>query len=82
MPYFVYLLRCSDNSLYCGQTNDLVRRLHEHNFDIKKSAKYLRAKKPVKLVYFEQFSTIQEALSREAEIKKWTKEKKETLIRD
>lgn len=80
MSYFVYLLRCSDNSLYCGQTNDLERRLHEHNFDIKKSAKYLRAKKPVILVYSEKFLTIQEAMKREAEIKKWSKEKKEKLI--
>ena len=80
MSYFVYLLRCSDNSLYCGQTNDLERRIHEHNFDRIKSAKYLRAKKPVELVYSEKYPTIQEALSREAEIKKLTKAEKEALI--
>ena len=80
MQYFVYILRCSDNSLYCGQTNDLERRIHEHNFDRIKSAKYLRAKKPVTLVYSEKFPTIQKALKREWQIKKLTKAKKEKLI--
>jgi len=79
--YYFYILRCSDNSLYCGQTNDLGRRVNEHNFDKKKSAKYLRAKKPVTLVYSEEFKTLQEALKREWEVKKWTKKKKEELIK-
>lgn len=78
--YYLYILRCSDNSLYCGQTNDLKRRLNEHNFDKVKSAKYLRGKTPVKLVYFEKFATINEALKRELEIKSWPKTKKEELI--
>ncbi|PIP15279.1 endonuclease, partial [Candidatus Roizmanbacteria bacterium CG23_combo_of_CG06-09_8_20_14_all_35_49] len=53
MSYYFYILRCSDNSLYCGQTNNLQRRINEHNFDKNKSAKYLRGKTPVKLVYSE-----------------------------
>lgn len=79
--YYFYILRCSDNSLYCGQTNNLKRRINEHNFDKNKSAKYLRAKKPVKLIFFEEYSTLQEAMKREIQIKKWTKAKKEALVK-
>jgi len=79
--YYFYILRCSDNSLYCGQTNNLERRIHEHNFDKNKSAKYLRGKTLVKLVYSETYLTLQEAMKREIQIKKWTKIKKEALIK-
>ena len=82
MSYYFYILRCSDNSLYCGQTNNLQRRINEHNFDKNKSAKYLNAKKPVKLVYFEEYSTLQLVMKREWQVKKWTKAKKEALITD
>lgn len=78
--YYLCILRCSDNFLYCGQTNNLERRIKEHNFDKNKSAKYLRAKQPLKLVYSETYSTLQEAMKREIQIKKWTKAKKEALI--
>ncbi len=78
--FYFYILRCSDNSLYCGQTNDLERRIKEHNFDSKKSSKYTRGRRPVKLVYFEKFKTMGEAMKREWEVKKWPKVKKETLI--
>jgi putative endonuclease len=79
--YYFYILRCFDNSLYCGQTNNLERRIYEHNFDKNKSAKYLRAKKPVNLVYYEEYPTLQLAMKREWQIKKWTKVKKEALIK-
>jgi len=78
--YYLYILRCRDNSLYCGQTNNLERRINEHNFNKNKSAKYLRGKKPVKLVYSEKYSTLQEAMKREIQIKKLTKAKKEAMI--
>jgi putative endonuclease len=78
--YYFYILRCSDNSLYCGQTTDLKRRVEEHNNDHKKSAKYTKSRRPVKLVYSEQFSTIGEALKREYEVKQWDKSKKEKLL--
>jgi len=81
MTYYFYILRCSDNSLYCGQTNNLQRRVYEHNFNKNKSAKYLRGKTPVKLAYFETYSTLQEAMKREIQIKKWPKAKKEALIK-
>jgi len=66
--------------LYCGQTNNLERRIKEHNSNTRKSAKYLRAKKPVTLVYFEQFSSLGEAMKRESQVKSWNKVKKEALI--
>jgi len=78
--YYFYIVRCSDNSLYCGQTNNLKRRINEHNFDKAKSAKYLRARKPVVLVYSEEFTTIQLAMAREREVKKWRKIAKERLV--
>lgn len=77
--YFIYLLRCSDNSLYCGQTKDIDRRVKEHNSDHSKS-RYTRIRKPVKLVYFEKYRTVNKALKRESEIKKMTKIRKEKLI--
>lgn len=80
MFYYFYILRCTDNSLYCGQTNNLKRRIKEHNFNKYRSAKYLRGKTPVRLVYFEKFETRSAAMKREWEIKQWTKTEKETLI--
>jgi len=78
--YFIYLLRCSDNSLYCGQTKNLQRRIKEHN-SIDSKSKYTRIRKPVSLVYFEKYKTINEALKREFEIKKMKKTEKEKLIK-
>ena len=77
--YYLYILRFSDNSLYCGQTKDLNRRIEEHNSNDSQS-KYTRSRRPVKLVYFEKYKTINDVLKREFEIKKLTKEKKENLI--
>ncbi len=78
--YFIYLLRCSDSSLYCGQTKDLQRRIKEHN-SIDSKSKYTRTRRPVRLVYFEKYKTVSSALKREFEIKKMTKAKKEMLIK-
>lgn len=77
--YFIYILRCSDNSLYCGQTKDIKRRIQEHNSSDSIS-KYTRSRRPVKLVYTEEYQTINDALKREFEIKKMTKIQKERLI--
>lgn len=79
--YYFYIVRCSDNSLYCGQTNNLRRRLEEHNSKTAKSAKYLRGKTPVKLVYQEKYQTLQEAMKREWQVKQWKKSKKEALVK-
>lgn len=80
MTYFFYMVRCADNSLYCGITSDTERRVMEHNSDTGKGAKYLRAKKPVTLAYKEECPDRPSALRREYEVKQWTKVKKEALI--
>lgn len=78
--YHFYILRCSDNSLYSGITNNLKKRLEEHSSGKRRGAKYTRARGPVTLVYSEQLSSKSAALKREAEVKKWSKDKKENLI--
>ena len=77
--WYVYILRCSDNSLYTGVTNDLVRRLNQHN-NTKLGAKYTRARRPVELVYNEQVDNRSMAGKRECEIKALTKMAKEQLL--
>ncbi|PIZ65480.1 endonuclease [Candidatus Roizmanbacteria bacterium CG_4_9_14_0_2_um_filter_39_13] len=79
MHYF-YILRCSGNSLYCGQTTSIGRRIKEHNEDPKKSARYTWGRRPVRLVYFEEYKTLSDVLKRELEVKSWTKKKKELLV--
>lgn len=81
MQWYVYLLRCADDSYYTGVTTDLVRRLDEHNFDDKKAAKYTRARRPLKMVYFELCDSRSDAGSREYEIRKSPRKKKIELAR-
>jgi len=78
--YYVYILRTSSNTLYTGQTNDLEKRLKEHKNKSTRSAKYIRYFSFFDLVYFEEYETRKEAIQREIEIKKWTKNKKEALV--
>ena len=73
-----YILKCSDGTLYTGWTNNLEKRLKEHNAG--QGAKYTRGRRPVKLVYLEIFYTKHEAMSREAKIKQLTRKEKEQLI--
>lgn len=80
MPYSVYILRTSKNTLYTGQTNNLEKRLGEHREKSKKSSKYMRSFDSFELVYRETFETRGEALKREAQIKKLSKLEKEKLI--
>ena len=77
---YVYLLRCADETLYCGWTTDLAARVNAHNSS--KGAKYTRSRLPVKLVYSESFEDRHEALSREWHIKRMTREEKLALIRN
>lgn len=72
--FFVYLLRCSDGSLYCGWTTDLQKRLAVHNSGL--GAKYTRARRPVELVYFEEHPDKRLAMKREYEIKHLTRAEK------
>jgi putative endonuclease len=80
MQYIVYILRTSSNTLYIGQTNNLQKRLKEHQEKTSKSAKYLRYFNSVKLVYSENYDSRSEAMKREIQLKKWTRIKKEALI--
>ncbi len=77
--YFVYILECADKSLYVGCTNNLEKRVHEHN-NLKSGAHYTKIRRPVVLKYNESFATLLEARGREAEIKGWVKSKKVALI--
>ncbi|MFH0770446.1 MAG: alpha/beta fold hydrolase [Candidatus Peregrinibacteria bacterium] len=78
MPFFFYLARCSDGSLYAGVTDNLAAREARHNAGT--GAKYTRGRGPVKMVYSEEFRTRSEALRREAAVKKLGKKQKEALI--
>ncbi len=75
---YTYMLRCADNSLYTGWTNDLGKRLRAHNAGT--GAKYTGSRRPVQLVYFEIFSSKNEAMSREFHLKRMKKDAKERLI--
>jgi len=76
--HFVYILNCSDNTLYTGYTNNINKRVKTHNSG--KGAKYTRARLPVKLVYSEEFDTLSEALRREKAIQSLTRKEKLKLI--
>ena len=80
MPYFVYILRTSSNTLYIGQTNNLEKRLKEHQTKGSQSAKYTRYFSSLELVYSEAFATRKEAMHREAQLRKLSRAKKEALI--
>lgn len=75
---YVYILRCADNTLYTGWTNNLAKRVTCHNKG--KGAKYTRGRLPVDLVYFEILTDKSSALKREYEIKKLPRDKKIQLI--
>lgn len=75
--WYVYIIECSDKSLYAGVTSDIERRMKEHNSG--KGGRYTKARAPVTLVYSETFKTKSEALSREAQLKKWSRAEKKAL---
>lgn len=76
--WYIYILRCKDGSLYTGTTTDIPRRVNEHNRS--KGGSYTRIRMPVKLVYQEPHPNRSEALKRETQIKRWSKQKKLALI--
>jgi len=78
MPYFVYLLKCRTNTYYCGYTSDLKKRVETHNAG--KGAKYTKVRRPVFLVYSEQFETRSEAMKREIQIKRLSRAEKIAII--
>ena len=78
--YNVYILRCSDNSLYTGITNDLERRVNEHN-DRKFPAAYTFKRRPVVLVWYQDFTEPNQEIYFEKKLKGWSKANKEALIK-
>lgn len=81
MEFTVYILRTSADTLYIGQTNNLARRLKEHNSKNGRGAKYTRCFESCSLVYSEIYPTRSEAMKREFELKKLTRLKKDELIK-
>ena len=75
---YTYILECKDGTLYTGWTNNLEKRVKDHNEGI--GAKYTKARRPVSLVYYEEFESKEEAMKRECAIKKMKRSEKEILI--
>ena len=76
--WFVYILICADESFYIGYTSDLQKRISEHN--IGRGAQHTYVRRPVKLVYQEIYDNKEDALKRESQLKKWSRDKKKALI--
>ena len=76
---YTYILKCRDNSLYTGWTNNLKKRIASHN--VGTGAKYTKVRRPVELVYYEEFQTKEEAMKREYAIKQLSRKEKEALIK-
>ena len=77
---YVYILKCSDNTYYTGITSHLKKRLIEHKTGKHKNS-YTYYRRPIKLVFVSEFTDIKLAISREKQIKKWSRVKKEALIK-
>ena len=78
--FYTYIVECSDKTLYCGYTTNLEHRINAHNKG--EGAKYTRPRRPVRLVYFEEYAERAQALRREAAIKKLTRRQKLMLIEE
>jgi Predicted endonuclease containing a URI domain len=74
----VYIVKCSDNTYYTGWTNNIIKRIQEHNSG--NGAKYTKPRRPVTLVYLEKFPTKEEAMKREYEIKQLKRVEKQRLV--
>ena len=75
---FMYILLCSDRTYYTGSTKNLNNRLEEHSHG--QGANYTKKRLPVKLIYYEEFSRIDDAFNREKQIQGWSRNKKKALI--
>ena len=76
---YVYILRCADDTLYCGWTTELNKRLASHNSG--RGAKYTRSRRPVELIYVEEYEDRHDSLSREWHIKRMSREEKQRLCK-
>lgn len=77
--FHVYMLKCNDGTLYVGSTNDLERRVHQHN-NAKRGAHYTKIRRPVSLVYSEECATYADVRKREGELKRLSRAEKMELI--
>jgi len=77
--YFVYILLCSDNSYYTGITNDMDRRMYEHTNGLDPNS-YTCKRRPVKMVFCENFNDVNQAIAFEKQVKGWNRKKKEAII--
>lgn len=77
---YTYIVKCADGSLYTGWTNDIEKRMKAHNEG--KGAKYTKSRRPVELIYYEEFQTKEEAMSQEYAIKHMTRKQKELLVKE
>ena len=75
---YTYIVRCRDGSLYTGWTNNLEKRIKDHNSG--RVAKYTKSRRPVLLAYYEEFATKEEAMRREWEIKQLKRQEKQDLV--
>jgi len=78
-PWFLYVVECSDNTLYTGITTDINRRLHEHN-NTRRGARYTRSRRPVSLVYWRDLNDRSEATSAELAFKRLSRAQKLKMI--
>ncbi|NJY61913.1 GIY-YIG nuclease family protein [Salinimicrobium sp. CDJ15-81-2] len=76
--YYVYILECSDKLLYTGITNDISRRLDEHNAGVDKNS-FTFKRRPVEVIFYQEFNDVNQAIWFEKKIKKWSAQKKRAL---
>lgn len=76
--YYVYILKCSDELTYTGITNDISRRLEEHQKGLNKSS-FTFKRRPVELIFYQEFNNVKQAIYFEKKIKKWSAKKKYAL---
>ncbi|AJW63979.1 GIY-YIG nuclease superfamily protein [Elizabethkingia miricola] len=79
--YYVYIVKCSDNSYYTGMTNNLTRRIDEHN-EGSNPESYTHTGRPVELVFYSKFNEVEQAIAFEKQVKGWSRKKKEAIIND
>ena len=77
--YYVYIAKCSDNSYYTGITNDLDRRINEHNDGLNLEC-YTYRRRPVTLLFYHEFGDVEQAILFEKQVKGWSRKKKEAII--
>ncbi|OPC45889.1 GIY-YIG nuclease family protein [Elizabethkingia anophelis] len=79
--YYVYIVKCSDNSYYTGMTNNLTRRIDDHN-EGNNPDSYTYIRRPVELVFYYEFNDVDQAIAFEKQVKGWSRKKEEAIIND